>query len=82
MAENVLKDFKYLRTAPCLAKIHARKNQVSIPDFEDIEGVKYLNLRENPVAKVNDLEKIPTSVEILNLLGTPLEAELADNVKK
>ena len=39
-------------------------------------------MRENAVAKVNDLENIPKSFEILNLIGTPLEGEMADNVKK
>ena len=34
------------------------------------------------MAKVGDLVGIKSSVKILNLLGTPLEAEMADNTKK
>ena len=67
---------------PSLTRIHARKNKLAEPEFEKLQSLYSINLRENLVSKVDQLGKVPETVKVLNLLGTPLEGELADNTKK
>jgi hypothetical protein len=75
--------FKALAKLPKLEKIHARKNKISdLTEFPDISSIKYLNLRENQIAKVNLLSGINKSITIINLLANPISDELADNTKK
>lgn len=66
-----------------MQKINARKNKISnLNDFPKLPSLKHLNLRENQISKVNDLFGVADNVKSINLIGNPVEAELADNVKK
>lgn len=51
-------------------------------EFPELPSLKYFNIRENQIAKLDVLNKICLSVKILNLLANPLSEELGDNTKK
>ena len=73
VADNQIESLKHLAKLPSLTIIHARKNKISsLNDYPELPKVKYLNLRENPIDKVEKLEGANESIQILNLLGSPL----------
>lgn len=66
-----------------LQKINVRKNKITnLSEFPELPSLVYLNLRENQIAKVNDLTGVSNTVKNINLVANPVEAELADNTKK
>ena len=63
--------------------MNLRKNKITnLNEFPKLPSLRYLNLRENQIAKVNDLVGVGESIKTINLIANPLEAELADNTKK
>jgi Leucine-rich repeat (LRR) protein len=90
VAENEVKSLVGLEDLPALKRLHLRKN--AIESFEltedeslpDLPALEYLNLTENKLTEVKALRPLSTygSLRSLNLKGTPLGEELADNAKK
>lgn len=50
--------------------------------FPYLPALKYLNLRENQIAKLDELKKIGTHVNNINLLANPLSDEMGEDAKK
>jgi Leucine-rich repeat (LRR) protein len=64
-------------------KINCRKNKIKdLSSFPKLPKLVYLNIRENEIAKVDDLSGVIDTVRNINLLGNPVEAEFGDNTKK
>jgi Leucine-rich repeat (LRR) protein len=63
--------------------LHLRKNKISdLADFPELPALKYLNVRENQITKLDVLKKISLTVKVLNLLANPVSDEFGDNTKK
>lgn len=50
--------------------------------FPYLPALRYLNLRENQIAKLDELKKIGVHVNNINLLANPLSDQMGEDAKK
>lgn len=85
LAENKLISLTDLKELPSLKTLHLRKNELAdLESFPDLPSLNYLNLRETKLENqdvVASLKHLKTLAD-LNLLGTPLEENVGDKLKK
>lgn len=84
VCENELSDIRGLEALPNLQKISVRNNKLKgiYTPFPSLPSLTYLNLRENQIAKLDELKKIDLHVTGINLLQNPITDELGENIKK
>ncbi len=58
------------------------KLKAILSPFPFLPSLNYLNLRENQIAKLDELKKIDTHVTGINVLQNPVTDELGENLKK
>jgi Leucine-rich repeat (LRR) protein len=60
LTDNKIKTVQGLEGCPSLVKIHLRKNIIEVFDenFPVLESLKYLNLRENKIEKMDEIAKL------------------------
>lgn len=77
-------DIRGLEALPNLQKLSVRNNKIKsiLSPFPYLPNLTYLNLRENQLAKLDELKKIDTHVVGINLLQNPVTDELGENLKK
>lgn len=84
VCENELTDIRGLESLPNLQKLSVRNNKLKgiLSPFPHLPALTYLNLRENQIAKLEELRKIDTHVTGVNVLQNPVSDELGENLKK
>ena len=77
-------DIRGLEALPNLQKLSVRNNKIKsiLSPFPYLPNLNYLNLRENQLAKLDELKKIDTHVVGINILQNPVTDELGENLKK
>jgi Leucine-rich repeat (LRR) protein len=84
VCENELTDIRGLEGLPNLQKLSVRNNKLRgiLSPFPFLPNLTYLNLRENQIAKLDELRKIDSHVTGVNVLQNPVTDELGEGLKK
>lgn len=74
ICENELTDLRGLENVPSLWKLSVRANKITkiMSPFPYLPALRYLNLRENQISKMEELKKIDTHINDINLIGNPI----------
>ena len=84
VCENELTDIRGLEHLPQLHKLSVRNNKIKgfLNPFPQLPSLCYLNLRQNQIAKLEELCKIDVYITCVNILQNPITDELGENLKK
>lgn len=71
-------DIRGLEALPQLQKLSVRNNKIKsiLTPFPFLPNLSYINLRENQLAKLDEIKKIDTHVTGVNILQNPITDEL------
>jgi Leucine-rich repeat (LRR) protein len=74
VCENELTDIRGLENLPNLHKLSVRNNKIKsiLNPFPYLPSLSYINLRENHIAKLDEIKKIDTHVTAVNILQNPI----------
>ncbi|MBP9777523.1 MAG: leucine-rich repeat domain-containing protein [Alphaproteobacteria bacterium] len=63
-----------MENLPLLEKLSVRNNKIKaiLSPFPNLPALSYLNLRENQIAKLEELKKIDVQVTGINVLQNPI----------
>lgn len=84
VCENELTDIRGLEALPALWRVSVRNNKLKniYNPFPTLPALTYLNLRENQIAKIEDVKKIDQHVTGINLLANPVTDELGEGFRR
>lgn len=74
VCENEITDIRGLENLPQLQKLSVRNNKVKaiMTPFPQLPSLMQINLRENQIAKLEELQKIDQHVTGVNILQNPI----------